>query len=85
MESSSRLSQSGYSSSSDSDSEHDGHQTSTASAASISIAGKRRSRHHTRSKWQASWTKYRLKASKKGATFAYCTVCGSDFSVSLNL
>ena len=37
---------------------------------------------HTRSKWQATWAKYRLKSSKKGTTYAYCTVCSSDFSVS---
>ena len=58
MKSSSRLSQSGYSSSSDSDSEHDGPQTSTASAASISIAGKRRSRNYTRSKWHFMKTSF---------------------------
>ena len=34
------------------------------------------------SKWQATWTKYRLKSSEKGTTYAYCTVCSSDFSVS---
>ena len=79
MESSSRLSESGHSSS-DSDSEHNTPQTSPASTSSFT--GKKRSRLHTKSRWQASWTKYRLKASVKGATFAHCTVCGSDFSVS---
>ena len=37
----------------------------------------KRSRHTT-SKWQVTWTKYRLKAR---ATYAYCTVCSCDFSV----
>ena len=30
---------------------------------------------------QDSWTKYRLKQSKRGSTYAYCTVCHCDFSV----
>ena len=37
---------------------------------------------HTKSKWQATWTKYHLTASKKGATYAYCTVRSNDFYVS---
>ena len=36
---------------------------------------------HTESKWQASWGKYRLKPSQKGATYAHCTVCNCDFSI----
>ena len=36
---------------------------------------------HKESKWQASWSKYHLKPSKKGATFVPCTVCNCDFSV----
>ena len=33
------------------------------------------------SKWQSEWTKYRLSASKKGSSYAYCNVCLVDFSI----
>ena len=36
---------------------------------------------HLESNWQASYSKYHLKASKKGVTYAHCTVCNYDFSV----
>ena len=32
-------------------------------------------------RWQDCWSKYRLKQSKRGSTYAYCTVCHCDFSV----
>ena len=69
-----------FSESGHSSSDTDTPQTSTSSL--TAETGRKRLRHHTKSKWQASWTKYWLKASRKGATFAYCTVCGSHFSVS---
>ena len=36
---------------------------------------------HFKGKWQADWAQFRLKPSKKGKTFAICTVCNCDFSV----
>ena len=33
------------------------------------------------SRWQSEWTKYRLSASKKGSSYAYCNVCSVDFSI----
>ena len=46
-----------------------------------SFVGNKRLCYHSTSKCQSSWMKYHSKPSKKGATFAYCSVCGSDFSV----
>ena len=39
----------------------------------------RKKPRHTESKWQANWSKYHLKPSKKGATFVNCTVCNRFF------
>ena len=66
------------------DSHSDGPDSSAHGHSTAIISQRKRPRRaiHTRSKWQASWSKYHLKASKKGATFAYCTVCSTDFSVS---
>ena len=37
---------------------------------------------HVDSKYQSEWFfKYRMKSSKKGHHFAFCTVCNMDFSV----
>ena len=41
----------------------------------------RKKPRHTESKSQASWSKYHLKPSKKGAMFVHCTVCNCDISV----
>ena len=38
-------------------------------------------KRHVESKWQSEWTKYRMTPSKKGSTYAYCTVCNCDISV----
>lgn len=60
-----------------------GAHTDTHSGSSITRPPPQQKRpHHTKSKWQATWSKYHLKASKRGATYTYCTVCSSDFSVS---
>ena len=49
--------------------------TPSASPAVATSAPRREKRpRHTRNKWQASWTK----ASKKGPTFAYCTVIRAE-------
>eukprot|EP00117_Sycon_ciliatum_P001315 scpid104106/ scgid7025/ len=34
------------------------------------------------SKWQPSWTKFRMKESRKGPNFVYCTVCQVDVNIS---
>ena len=36
---------------------------------------------HVASKWQESWRKYHLAPSKKGAPYAFCTLCSSDLSI----
>ena len=56
------------------------------SSESVSLAGKKRSRssrRHINSKYQAQWsTKFLgIKRSSKGATFAFCSLCGVDISI----
>ena len=36
---------------------------------------------HVASKFQPEWKRFRLSASKKGPSFAFCTVCGVDFAI----
>ena len=55
--------------------------SSNTSNSSSESGPSRKKPRHTESKWQASWSKYHLKPSKKGATFVNCTVCNCDFSV----
>ena len=38
-------------------------------------------KRHVASKWRAEWTKYHLKPSAKGSSYAFCTICNMDFSV----
>ena len=33
------------------------------------------------SKWQDSWTKFRMRPSRKGQTYVFCNVCQTDFCV----
>lgn len=32
-------------------------------------------------KWQSDWTRYNMKKSKRGESFAHCNVCNSEVSV----
>ena len=32
-------------------------------------------------KYKAEWSKYRMKPSKKGINYAFCTVCNVDLSI----
>lgn len=45
------------------------------------ISDKTKKGHHVPSKWQSGWTKYRMKESRKGPSFVFCTVCQVDVSV----
>ena len=36
---------------------------------------------HVASKFQPEWKRFRLSASKKAPSFAFCTVCGVDFAI----
>ena len=43
---------------------------------------RKKQKHHIDSKYQHEWSsKYRMKPSRLGETYAYCTVCNIDFSV----
>ena len=37
---------------------------------------------HVSSKWQESWRKYRFTPSKKGNSYALCTLCNTDICIS---
>ena len=36
---------------------------------------------HVDSKYQSEWSRYQMSPSKKGVSFAFCTVCGVDFCI----
>ena len=36
---------------------------------------------HVASKWQEGWRKYHLTRSRKGASYAFCTLCSNDLSI----
>ena len=42
---------------------------------------KKKVARHVSSKWQAEWAKFGMASSKKGSSYAFCTVCNCDISV----
>ena len=54
---------------------------SSSSIFSLSIPAPPNKKTKRASKWQKEWEKYNMKQSKRGASFVYCNVCCTDFSV----
>ena len=46
-----------------------------------SLAPSAKRKKHVDSKYQSEWSRYQMSPSKKGVSFAFCTVCGVDFCI----